>query len=212
MLDFFQCTALLVSGVFWTIRSSHDSVKTTRDSNWVLLLWSFVSPWRKSRWVLMAWISTIYFCYFIYRQKRLQHKHTAHTIAEFQNDQGKLQHGLYNEKFDYNHISSPLKPMIFPCRTSHTRLFPKKHTFSYSYLFVGIPVGWRGYTHTILSADLRTIPWYNVFPRTSWFNVDSANHLARGEHMHGLKGKLDDYLHSQVSTADLRFSTHLNSP
>ncbi|KAL8910450.1 MAG: hypothetical protein Q9171_004244 [Xanthocarpia ochracea] len=36
-----------------------------------------------------------------------------------------------------------MKPLLFPSKTSHTRLFPKKHSFTYSYLLVGIPVGWR---------------------------------------------------------------------
>ena len=33
-----------------------------------------------------------------------------------------------------------LKPYMFPCWTSHTRLYPKTHSFGYSYLMVGVPV------------------------------------------------------------------------
>lgn len=96
-----------------------------------------------------------------------------------------------------------MKPVIFPCRTSHTRLFPKKHSFSYSYLFVGIPVGWRGYISTVLSADLKTLRGQ---PGNGWFDVDSADYLARGENPHGLQGKLDEYLESQVCYIEI--NTH----
>ena len=64
--------------------------------------------------------------------------------------------GAANERdFDYKVVQQPcLKPLLFPSRTSHMRLFPKNHSFSYSYLLVGIPVGWRGSTGSLISADL----------------------------------------------------------
>ena len=96
-----------------------------------------------------------------------------------------------------------LKPFLFPCRTSHTRIFPKKHSFSYSYLFVGIPIGWRGRISSVLTADLKTLPWKGQKPKIGWFNVDSGDYLARGDSMHGLRGKLDNYLKSQVSVIDM---------
>ncbi|KAL6721362.1 hypothetical protein ACLMJK_000465 [Lecanora helva] len=34
-------------------------------------------------------------------------------------------------------------------------------------------------------------------PEDGWFNIDSSDYLARGESLHGLRGKLDDYLESQ---------------
>lgn len=96
-----------------------------------------------------------------------------------------------------------MKPVIFPCRTSHTRLLPKKHSFSYTYLLVGIPVGWRGYVSTVLSADLKTLPCSRGQLGNGWFNVNCADHLARGENLHGLQGKLDEYLESQVCYIDI---------
>ena len=36
-----------------------------------------------------------------------------------------------------------LPPLLITSRTTHSRIFPQKHAFSYSYLFVGIPVGSR---------------------------------------------------------------------
>ena len=96
-----------------------------------------------------------------------------------------------------------LKPLIFPCRTTHTRMFPKKHSFSYSYLFVGIPIGWQGSVGSFLSADLDSISRNtqedHSTPRPkSWFSVEAQDHLSRGSHVKGLKGKLDAYLRAEV--------------
>ena len=91
-----------------------------------------------------------------------------------------------------------LKPLLFPCRTSHTRMFPKKHSFSYSYLFVGIPIGWRGSAGTLLSADMESLPWNGWGRWRAWFSVESADYLERGDSVHGLRGKLDSYLETQV--------------
>lgn len=110
-------------------------------------------------------------------------------------------HGRNPSQSHYNDELSLLKPIIFPCRTSHIRIFPQKHSFSYSYLFVGIPVGWRGCVSSLLTADLKTLPWKGRKPENGWFNVDSADYLARGDSMYGLRGKLDTYLESQVSAS-----------
>ena len=87
-----------------------------------------------------------------------------------------------------------LKPCVFPCRTTHSRLFPEKHSFSYSYLYVGIPVGWKGQAGNILSAD--SDPDGSITSKT-WFSVLAADYLQRGVHENGLQGKLQDYLLSQ---------------
>ena len=42
---------------------------------------------------------------------------------------------------EVNHLAqsaSGLKPLLFPARTTHRRLFPTPHSFSYSYLLAGI--------------------------------------------------------------------------
>ena len=96
------------------------------------------------------------------------------------------------------------KPVIFPCRTSHTRLYPKTHSFSYSYLWVGIPVGWKGNVGGLLSADAfeSSIPWYSKLLSLStgeaWQTVDGDDYLARGHVDGGLHEKLQNYLQSQV--------------
>ena len=91
-----------------------------------------------------------------------------------------------------------LRPFILPCRTTHTRLFPKKHGFSYSYLQAGIPVGWRGSIASMLSADMSQVS--EASPRSTtkaWFSIEAADYLDKGNSQLGLRGKLDVYLESQ---------------
>ena len=119
-------------------------------------------------------------------------------------------HSLYNRKTDFSERKEPfrsdfLKPLIFPCRTTHARLFPKKHSFSYSYLLVGIPIGWRGAIGSFLSADEAC----TSERQRSWFSVNAEDYLQRGRDSNGLKGKLQSFLNSQVSRADWRLYTTL---
>lgn len=96
----------------------------------------------------------------------------------------------------------PMKAMFFPCQTSHTRLFPKIHSFTYSYLMVGIPIGWEGTAGGLLSADMEKsqspwyLRWFSLRPSGSWWSVDGQNYLARGSS--GLQEKLEGYLESEV--------------
>jgi hypothetical protein len=93
------------------------------------------------------------------------------------------------------------KPALFPCKTTHRRMFPKKHAFAYSYLVAGIPVGWKGSAGGLLSAE---VPKTNgIFRRLvkrswTWFEVRSEDHLRRGSHERGLRGKLDEFLEQEV--------------
>ncbi|KAI1850716.1 hypothetical protein JX266_003998 [Neoarthrinium moseri] len=87
--------------------------------------------------------------------------------------------------------SGPTKPLLFPCRTTHTRLFPKKHSFTYSYLMVGVPVGWEGSAGGMISTASRDVA------STGWYQIHAADYLERGNGHLGLRGKLDDYLKSQ---------------
>ena len=89
------------------------------------------------------------------------------------------------------------RPTLLPCRTTHTRLVPTKHSFSYSYLYVGIPVGWAKSAGSILSADSDTTQSKTSWPRNTWFSVESEDYLERGHHARGLAGKLGDYLVAQ---------------
>lgn len=92
-------------------------------------------------------------------------------------------------------------PYLIPSRTSHTRFFPKKHSFAYSYLVVGVPVGFSGSANGMVSADMSdaSSSWLSFIsgPR-AWFDVDPTDYLQRGDAGLGLRGKLDNYLRSQV--------------
>ena len=97
-----------------------------------------------------------------------------------------------------------LPPLLLPSRTSHSRTFPKRHTFSYSYLFVGVPVAVRGRISDALSVDSQ---------RKAWFNVSSADHLSRGGAHLGLAGKLKRYLQTQgVTNRDYAFAYLVTAP
>lgn len=74
-----------------------------------------------------------------------------------------------------------LQPRIFPCRATHTRLFPKSHSFSYSYLYAGVPVGWVGAMNTLLSTHTSNLTSQDVngnFHKT-WFSVNGGDYLER---------------------------------
>lgn len=79
-----------------------------------------------------------------------------------------------------------MKPLVWPCRTTHTRLYPKKHSFAYSYLLVGVPVDWTGSSGSLLSSGSST--------KTALFHVDAADHLDRDSVHSSLRQKLDTYL------------------
>lgn len=89
---------------------------------------------------------------------------------------------------------------FIPSRTTHSRFFPKKHSFAYSYLTVGVPIGLRSSVNGILAVD----PTASSSGRSWWawllsplYEVDSARYLARGDDSGGLRSKLDRFLSSQ---------------
>lgn len=97
-----------------------------------------------------------------------------------------------------------LPPLLIPSRTTHSRLFPAKHAFSYSYLFVGIPIGFRGHVGSVLSVD---------HPQRKWFDVQSTDYLDRGKAYLGLGEKLKRYLHTQgVTDREYAFAYLVTAP
>lgn len=88
-----------------------------------------------------------------------------------------------------------LPPLLIPGRTTHTRFFPEKHSFNYSYLSVGIPVGWQGRAGSALSADVDALP--AALQRRGWFNINAADYLYRGGSENGLKERLRIYLRGE---------------
>ena len=96
----------------------------------------------------------------------------------------------FNELGDLTQIID--RPLIFPGRVSHTRLFPKFHAFSYSYLMVGIPIKPPGKRNSIISVDA------SGWRGRGWLCVNSEDHLHRGDDESGIQWKLDQYLLQQV--------------
>lgn len=84
---------------------------------------------------------------------------------------------------------------IFPCRTTHARMFPKKHAFGYSYLQCGYPVVPQATTTegiNISDGKDRTIGRW-------WMHVKADDYLDRGNGDLGFYGKLKMYLRQHVS-------------
>ncbi|KAL3305385.1 dna-binding wrky domain-containing protein [Colletotrichum asianum] len=103
-------------------------------------------------------------------------------------------------------FTTPMRPLLIPAKTTHRRTFPEKHDFAYSYLVVGIPVGWTGNYGGMVSSgiDKRSwsswlVSWFSLLspPSKGWFDIDPADYLERGNGHLGLRGKLDAYLTSQ---------------
>ncbi|KAI3397237.1 hypothetical protein diail_11116 [Diaporthe ilicicola] len=92
--------------------------------------------------------------------------------------------------------TGPGRVLLFPCKTTHSRFFPKKHSFAYSYLVVGIPVGWEGVSGGMVSLSSSEQSWFSRV-RRGWFHIDPADYLHRGNRHLGLRGKLDVYLRTQ---------------
>ncbi|KAL1590411.1 hypothetical protein WHR41_00810 [Cladosporium halotolerans] len=97
-----------------------------------------------------------------------------------------------------------LPPLLIPSKTTHSRMFPQKHSFAYSYLFVGVPVGMTGRTSQALSVDGSP---------SSWFNIRSSDYLFRDAGNTSLAEKLRIYLEKQgVSDQHYSFAYLVTAP
>ncbi|KAF2485269.1 hypothetical protein BDY17DRAFT_241670, partial [Neohortaea acidophila] len=89
-------------------------------------------------------------------------------------------------------------------RTAHSRTFPQRHAFTYTYLFVGVPVGVKGPVGKALSIDGRN---------RSWFHVSASDYLFRSGRKLDLADKLKSYLHTQgVTDRDYAFAYLVTAP
>lgn len=104
---------------------------------------------------------------------------------------------LFNTNVAWSHTS---QPYFIPSRTTHRRMFPKTHAFSYSYLTIGVPVGYRGRVNNLLTIDesAEKLSWWRRLVAFTPFTVDGEGYLSRGSNNRGLRGKLDEYLESEV--------------
>ena len=86
------------------------------------------------------------------------------------------------------------KPFIIPCRTTHTRMFPKKHAFGYNYLLCGFPIVPGGTT-----LDGIDLPEGNDRILGHWWlHIRADDYLERGQASLGFYGKLKVYLREKV--------------
>ncbi|PLN78664.1 hypothetical protein BDW42DRAFT_187212 [Aspergillus taichungensis] len=92
------------------------------------------------------------------------------------------------------------KPLLFPTKLSHSRMFPERYNYTYDYFLVGIPVGLRGRVGSVLSIDMaQPSPEDANKPTQStkcWFKIDQRNYLEPGNHPGGLEGKIHRFLQS----------------
>lgn len=206
--------SIFVQVVFWGFRIQQDTAGVKRDLPWILsglflvyrqdfysgileapsYIWTLV-------WPLSLCIIFLFMCYrWLVYWRFSQRSSTAERGNNAPNPRP----------------ISKFKPLIFPCRTSHTRIFPRKHSFSYSYLFVGVPIGYQGSSGSLLSVGRETFldgdeKTKHVSDTTkSWFHVDAADYLSRGKSS-GLEGKLHAYLRSQVGYAIFFFFFHFGT-
>ncbi|KAL3608377.1 hypothetical protein FPOAC2_03372 [Fusarium poae] len=91
------------------------------------------------------------------------------------------------------------RPMLIPSRITHSRLFPKQHSFSYPYLTIGVPVDSTGNVNGMISVDTSSSStWLPGLLRPKvWFSIDAGDHFQRQSSPTGLRGKLDSYLESE---------------
>ena len=179
-----QDLVYLVGGIAWTYRGFIWKIAGQQHQQ-------FLQDVRDGSWYQNSILLVIFFNLPLWL---VPFEHLRYSWKSSREAQGPAKEADYRPKG-----SNPLRPLVFPCRTTHTRLFPKKHSFSYSYLLVGIPVGWRGSVGSFFSADLKSLFLKDPRQKQGWLSVECADYLNRGDNVHGLQGKLDSYLRSQVS-------------
>jgi DUF1365 family protein len=97
------------------------------------------------------------------------------------------------------------QPLFHRCRTTHSRVFPTPHSFSYSYLQVSVPVAFQNNRGRMFSIGQGQ--------RWSLFRIDPLDYLERHCEMTSLEERLGSYLESQVRykpTTTLRMYLKLN--
>lgn len=104
-----------------------------------------------------------------------------------------------------------LPPLLLPGRTTHSRMFPQKHSFAYSYFSVGVPVNFRGRAGSMLSSNLELLPPSQR--RKGWFDVNASDYLYRGGEERGLEARLRCYLRGEgVQDEDWSFAYLVTAP
>jgi DUF1365 family protein len=101
------------------------------------------------------------------------------------------------------------KAAIFPCRTKHARIFPKRHAFDYSYLQYGFPIIPAGTTPEGTDVgsekDRKTGSW--------WLHIKADDYLSRGNGALGFYGKLQMFMREQrVADSEWSYAYLVTAP
>ncbi|KAJ6104625.1 hypothetical protein N7523_010945 [Penicillium sp. IBT 18751x] len=101
------------------------------------------------------------------------------------------------------------KPLLFPTRLTHSRMFPEKYNYWINYFLVGIPIGLRGHIGSLMAIDSDAMSSHStskgfftslltkVQKKLLWFRVDPSLYLHRGDGHLGLVAKLESFLKEQ---------------
>lgn len=84
------------------------------------------------------------------------------------------------------------EPVLFRCRTHHTRLFPQRHSLAYSVLQCGMPLKFKGSIGRLFSFSNGS----DKDKKWSLFGVDSRDYLRRGNET--MEEKMEAFLAENV--------------
>lgn len=115
---------------------------------------------------------------------------------------------LSNGTVQKSGVEAP-KPRIFPCQTTHARMFPKRHAFAYSYLQCGYPIvcsrAQQDETGFPSGEDRYLGSW--------WLRVRAEDYLERGDGELGFYQKLRKYLKAQhVADSEWEYAYLVTAP
>lgn len=105
------------------------------------------------------------------------------------------------------------RPLLFPSRLTHARMFPEKYHYWINYFLVGIPVGLRGRVGGLMSmesdgSDPKSAACKSfryslimLLRKLIWFRIDTSLYLHRGDGHLSLTMKLEHFLKNQVHSS-----------
>ena len=112
------------------------------------------------------------------------------------------------------------RPLLFPSRLTHARIFPEKYHYWINYFLVGIPVGLRGRIGALMSIDSDGSDPHSPASKSFlcsangllrnlfWFRINTSMYLHRGDGHPSLSAKLEHFLKDRVCTPLIMIYTH----
>jgi hypothetical protein len=175
----FTLSTIVVWILLWNLRSRDDPTRK-QDA----IIFSILLSWRCLSF-LQAFASSLL-------SQILMDSNTTYFLAVVGTGGAgfAIVRALIHPHYEANRSSTGDHPWILPSRTTHSRMFPKKHSFAHSYLQVSVPVDFEGRCGSLISVG-------NV-KKQGWLHVQGSDYLDRMSSETTLEGKLSEYLHSQV--------------